>query len=132
MNQLNCPCGRDKTYENCCGVVHQDISCALTAEDLMRSRYVAFTKGDGDYLIKSHYSTTCPVTEKEEIENWSKSVKWKGLEILNSTKGTEKDQEGTVEFKAYFKERGRKKMIHENSKFIREHGCWMYLGKVDS
>jgi len=127
---MNCPCGRNKVYEACCGLVHQDMINAITAEDLMRSRYVAFTKGDGDYLMQSHHSSTRPVSEKEEIEKWSKSVKWKGLEVVNSTKGLVSDDEGTVEFKAHFKERGVKRVIHENSKFIREYGYWMYLGKA--
>lgn len=131
MKQLNCPCGRFKAYENCCGLVHQDIHNAKTAEDLMRSRYVAFTKGDGDYLMKSHHSTTRPISEKEEIESWSKSMKWRGLLVVNSTKGLFNENEGTVEFKAYFKERGIKRVIHENSKFVREYGCWVYLGNVN-
>jgi len=132
MNSNNCPCGRVKPYESCCGIMHQDISMAKTAEDLMRSRYVAFTKGDGDYLMQSHHSSTRPNPEKEEIEKWAKSVKWKGLEVIGSTKGTENDTEGTVEFKAFFKELGRKKVIHENSKFVLEYGVWVYLGKVNT
>jgi len=127
---MNCPCGRNKVYEACCGLVHQDMINAITAEDLMRSRYVAFTKGDGDYLMQSHHSSTRPTSEKEEIEKWSKSVKWKGLEVVSSTKGLVSDDEGMVEFNAHFKERGVKRVIHENSKFIREYGCWMYLGKI--
>ena len=130
MDQINCPCGRHKSYSTCCGLVHQDTRNAVCAEDLMRSRYVAFTKGDGDYLMKSHHSSTRPISEKEEIEKWSKSVRWKELKVVGSTKGTETDDEGTVEFKAYFKERGIKRVIHENSKFVREYGIWVYLGKV--
>ena len=47
-NILNqCPCGLDKTYTDCCEIIHKDISKATTAEQLMRSRFVAFTKGMG-------------------------------------------------------------------------------------
>ena len=127
MKEVNCPCGRDKAYKVCCGLIHQDLHNAKTAEDLMRSRYVAFTKGDGDYLMKSHHSSTRPVSEKDEIERWSNKVKWKGLEVVTSKKGLEADTIGTVEFKASFKERGIKRIIHENS----EYGCWVYLGKVE-
>ena len=130
MNQINCPCGRDNTYNNCCEKAHQNIRSVVSAEDLMRSRYVAFTKGDSDYLMKSHHSFTRPLSEKEEIEKWSKSVKWKGLEIVGVTNGMKTDDAGTVEFKASFKERGVKRIIHENSKFVREYGNWVYLGKV--
>ena len=43
-----------------------------TAEDLMRSRYVAFTKGDVDYLMKSQHSSTRSISEKEDTKKWSK------------------------------------------------------------
>ena len=55
-NISNCPCGRNKTYENCCGKIHQNINKAKTAEDLMRSRYSAFTFANISYLKESHYS----------------------------------------------------------------------------
>ena len=131
MSTKTCPCGRTEKYEFCCKKKHQDISNAITAEDLMRSRFVAFTKGMGDYLMSSHHSTTRPLAQKNEIVNWANSVKWTHLEILNKTNGGEGDSKGTVEFKAHFKEKGKKTFIHENSKFIRENGVWMYLGFAD-
>lgn len=129
MTAINCPCGKEKPYSSCCGKAHLDSTSVQTAEDLMRSRYSAFTLANGDYLMKSHHSSTRPISEKQEIENWAKSVKWLKLEILNTSKGSKADAEGTVEFKAHYKERGRKKFIHEKSKFIREYGVWVYLGK---
>ena len=131
MSNKSCPCGRAEKYEFCCKKKHQDISSAITAEDLMRSRFVAFTKGMGDYLMSSHHSTTRPLSQKNEIVNWANSVKWTHLEILNTTNGGEGDSEDTVEFKAHFKEKGKKTFIHENSKFIRENNHWMYLGFAD-
>lgn len=131
MSNKQCPCGRANTYQLCCKQKHLDISKAITSEDLMRSRYVAFTKGMGDYLMISHHSTTRPLSQKMEIVRWANSVKWTHLEILNKTKGEKDDNEGTVEFKAHFKEKGKKTFIHENSKFIRENGVWMYLGFAD-
>ena len=126
----NCPCGRDKVYEHCCGKVHYNRINAFTAEDLMRSRYSAFVKGNGAYLFDSHSILTRKEKEKDEIESWAKSVKWLKLEVLKSTLGSKKDTKGTVEFKAYFKEGYRKHVIHENSKFIKENGLWVYLGVV--
>ena len=80
----NCPCGKLKFYNNCCGAIHNNNSSATTAEDLMRSRYVAFVKGNGTYLNKSHHSSTCPsIKEGEEIEKWAKSVSWIKLDVLN-------------------------------------------------
>ncbi len=128
---MNCTCGRDKSYNECCGLVHQSISNALKEEDLMRSRYVAFTKGMGDYLMESHHSLTRDLSQKNEIVNWANSVKWLNLEILEVQEGEENDMEGIVEFKAHFKERLRKNCIHERSKFLREYGVWKYFGIVE-
>lgn len=127
MKNLDCLCGRSKSYLDCCGMIHTRIKEAETAEDLMRSRYVAFTKGNGQYLQKSHHPKTRP-TKKEaiEIEEWSKSVDWIRLEVLKTSKGSSTDTEGTVEFKAYFYEDSRVAIIHEISYFEKELGFWRY------
>lgn len=131
----HCPCGKQMNYNNCCGQIHKDISLAKTAEDLMRSRYSAFTKAMGDYLMISHHSSTRPISEKEEIEKWAKSVEWNRLEIIGKSNGEELDIDGTVEFKAYFHSSslGFKKLdcIHEKSKFVKENGRWVYISALD-
>lgn len=127
---MNCPCGRENKYEDCCQLVHQSLTNAVTAEDLMRSRYTAFTKGMGEYLMNSQSALTRKLTQKQEIENWTNSVKWSHLEVLSVTEGGKDDETGTVEFKAHFKEGSRKKYIHEKSSFVREYGCWVYFGIV--
>ncbi len=130
MKTKFCPCGRLIKYEFCCGAIHNGISKAITAEDLMRSRYVAFTLADGDYLMTSHHSSTRPLSEKRAIVKWAKSVEWIKLEVLNTFKGAKKDTEGRVEFKAYFKTKDKIQFIHENSMFVRENEQWVYLGIV--
>ena len=132
LNEIikTCPCGLAAAYKACCATAHQSLSQVLTAEQLMRSRYTAFTKADGDYLMKSHHSSTRPLSEKKAIVKWAKSVEWLKLEILTKTKGEELDTEGTVEFKAYYKDKGGVQFIHENSFFTKEKGVWVYLGIV--
>lgn len=131
-NQLEqvCPCGSEQSYESCCYIGHTSIDLIITAQQLMRSRYSAYVMADIDYLMKSHHSSTCPINDKEEILNWTKSVEWIRLEVLTSSKGLKDDDNGTVEFKAYFKENGVDSVIHENSKFIRENNYWVYLGEA--
>lgn len=126
----NCPCGRTKTYENCCGIIHKDQSKAITAEDLMRSRFTAFTQGNGGYLMQSHHSKTRNPKDKKGIEQWAKSVNWLKLDILTTSKGLHNDSEGVVEFKAFFLENGSLDVIHEISTFKRENGSWMYYGAI--
>lgn len=125
-----CACGSNYFYENCCKTAHKSLNNVITAEQLMRSRYTAFTMGDGDYLMKSHHSSTRPLSEKKAIVKWAKSVEWIKLEIINKTFGRENDIEGTVEFIAHFKDKGTARFIHENSRFEKEKGVWMYLGIV--
>lgn len=126
----NCPCGRNKSYTDCCKLIHLDITKAQTAEDLMRSRYAAFTLGMGDYLFKSQSSKTRVEADKEAIQKWSKSVQWMSLDILNTTQGLANDTYGTVEFKAFFMERGKLDVIHENSTFGIENGHWVYVDAI--
>lgn len=125
---MNCPCGTLKKYPDCCEIAHNDSAAVITAEQLMRSRYTAFTMGNGDYLMKSHHSSTRPIKEKEAIENWAKSVNWIRLEILEISKGNITDIKGTVTFNAYYFENGRVERIHEKSAFVKENDCWFYLG----
>ncbi|NRA13177.1 MAG: Sec-C motif domain protein [Crocinitomicaceae bacterium] len=124
---MKCPCGRNKEYEDCCAKPHHNLSNALTAEDLMRSRFTAFTKADGEYILLSHHSDTRP-ENSDTVVAWAKSMKWLKLEILNTTGGDENDSEGTVEFKAHYIDKGRRLFMHEDSKFVREYGNWVYLG----
>jgi len=119
---MQCPCNPKKKYSECCQKAHRNINAVSSAEELMRSRYSAFVLANIEYLQKSHHSTTRPSKqEKRELEKWTKSVNWLKLEVLNSA-------EDTVEFKALFMENGAINVIHENSKFCKEHGYWVYLG----
>lgn len=122
-----CYCGNLRSYNDCCGLIHKDSAQAITAEDLMRSRYSAFVMANGDYLMKSHHSTTRSLKEKKSIVKWAKSVQWVKLEILNTTKGMVSDNEGTVAFKAFYFENGSLQVIQENSRFIKENGYWLYV-----
>ncbi|WP_066218656.1 YchJ family protein [Formosa haliotis] len=122
-----CPCGSEKTYQNCCKIAHDDLLQVKTAEALMRSRYTAFVLANGDYLMKSHHKSTRPISEKKAIVKWAKSVEWIKLVIINTKKGLPTDTEGTVEFKAIFQDHGALDMIHENSHFVKENDCWYYI-----
>ena len=127
-----CPCGHDKLFELCCGRIHKDISLALTAEDLMRSRYSAFVVADIQYLIISHAIKTRSSFNPTKTKIWTKSVLWKKLEIINTSQGLVNDTNGVVEFKAYFVENGVLDYIHGKSTFIRDaHNYWNYLDELN-
>jgi SEC-C motif domain protein len=123
----NCACGSGNAYATCCEPIIIGKKNAPTAESLMRSRYVAFTLANVDYLMLSHHSSSRPNKERKSIAKWAKSVKWIGLTILNSQDGQQTDMMGTVEFKALYIEDGVLSHIHENSLFQRESEKWVYV-----
>jgi len=86
----------------------------------MRSRYSAFVRGRGDYLLASWHASTRPAQLELDA-----SVKWLGLE-LRSQRVLDADH-AEVEFVARWREAGRAVRLHERSRFVREDGCWFYL-----
>ena len=127
-----CPCGSSNSYETCCEPIITGRKNADTALELMRSRYVAFTQANIDYLMQSHFSKTRPSKERKSIGKWAKLVNWMGLTIVNTQAGELNDKEGFVEFKAVFIENGKLEQIHEKSFFQRENQKWVYVSGVHS
>lgn len=122
-----CPCGSKQHYSDCCEPIVSGRRNAVTAQQLMRSRYTAFTLANVDYLLHSHAVKTRPVKDRKSIERWAKSVVWMGLSILHTEAGGANDETGCVEFKANFLENGQPAQIHEKSLFSRENGKWVYV-----
>ncbi len=128
--QKLCPCGSGSSYAVCCEPIISGRKEAVTAQELMRSRYTAFTQANVDYLTRSHSSKTRPVKERKSIEKWAKSVSWLKLTILKTQAGEVNDEIGYVEFKATYLEDGTPQQIHEKSLFNRENGKWVYVSGV--
>lgn len=129
MNKL-CPCGSNRTYNECCELIISSKKEAITCEELMRSRYTAYTKANIDYLMRSHHSSTRLIRERNSIQQWAKSVQWMGLVVLNTEAGKAADQTGYVEFRALYLEDGKLQQIHEKSLFKRESQKWVYVSGV--
>jgi SEC-C motif-containing protein len=125
-----CPCGSGLTHTDCCEPIISGRKEAFTAQALMRSRYVAFTQANIDYLMRSHSSKKRPVKERKSIEKWAKSVTWVGLTIINTQAGETTDEQGYVEFKAIYMEDGKLRQIHEKSLFHCENQKWVYVSGV--
>jgi SEC-C motif-containing protein len=127
-----CPCGSGLSGPACCAPIIAGTKDAVTAEELMRSRYVAFTQANGDYLMRSHSSATRSVKDRKSIEKWAKSVSWMGLFVLQTRSGMADDKTGYVEFRAVYMEKGMLQQIHEVSLFERENGKWVYVSGEQS
>ena len=125
-----CPCGSGQLLVSCCNPIVSGVNDAITAQELMRSRYTAFTQANIDYLMRSHSAKTRPVKESKSIEKWAKSVVWMGLTIIQTQAGEAGDKIGYIEFKALYFENGKPEQIHEKSLFQRENGKWRYVSGV--
>jgi len=88
----------------------------------MRSRYTAYVLGNVDYLAASWHPSTRP----QPLELGS-DIEWLGLEVLSYKAGLANDSKGSVEFIARYQQQGRMGQAHENSRFVREQGVWLYL-----
>ncbi len=125
---MNCPCGSNEKYENCCEPYLKGMSYAPTAEKLMRSRYTAYTQANIDYIKK----TLAPESQKDfdvaAAKKWATESKWKGLKIISTKQGLESDKKGVVEFTVTYETEGETLDHHEVSTFRKnDKGQWMFV-----
>lgn len=121
-----CPCGSNIAYEKCCRPIIKGTRPALTAEELMRSRYSAYVKKEIEYIGTSLHPESRADYDEKSTSAWADAAEWHGFEILNTTKGGPEDDEGQVEFVAIFSEKGLKKEHRELSSFKKENGTWYF------
>ncbi|MCU0324418.1 MAG: YchJ family protein [Spirosomaceae bacterium] len=128
-----CYCGDLRPFSNCCEPIIKGDKTAHTAEELMRSRYSAYVVVDVEYLVKTSHLSQRKNFNRTDIRAWAVANEWQKLEVINTKKGLLDDNDGEVEFKAYFLDENRKQQIHhEKSTFIRENGKWFYLSGINS
>lgn len=127
-----CPCRKDtnvqKTLTECCGAYLSGEKIPATPEELMRSRYTAYTQSNIDYITKTMKGRAADNFNPSSALDWSGRIEWLQLVVMQSQ--AEGDT-GQVEFIAYFKEHGKKHAMHELSTFKREDGRWFYVDGVD-
>lgn len=88
----------------------------------MRSRYTAYAVGHLDHLFRTWH----PRTRPEDIAP-DEGLAWTSLEIVEVLDG---DEEGYVEFRAYWSVRDQSGCLHERSRFVRRAGRWVYLDGI--
>jgi len=84
-----------------------------TPEDLMKSRYEAYVRMDGEYLAKT---TTQDISSDMSAYT---EIEWLRLDVIEAV-GDE------VEFKAYYRQNEKIYLLHERSTFIKKDGVWLY------
>lgn len=120
-----CPCGSEKTYETCCGLYIDQQQNPQTPEQLMRSRYTAYSKAKIDYIQKTMKDKALMGFDALAAQEWAQKATWLGLDVIQAEPTT--SDIGHVEFAARFLEQGELKTIHEVSEFHKENGVWFYI-----
>ncbi|PWJ42630.1 YchJ family protein [Sediminitomix flava] len=120
-----CPCGSGKAFSECCEPFIRRTSKPHTAEQLMRSRFSAYTLNEVDYLWETHHPNYRAGLTKEAISHSAKNTDWTRLDVLDH-QWTENSTTAIVEFKAFFNENGKEQNLHERSNFVKEGDQWLY------
>jgi len=123
----SCPCGSQCNYASCCGKYLEGNRVPVTPEELMRSRYTAYSLANIPYVKKTMRGKPLAGFNEKEAEHWAKNVVWIGLRVVNTS--LEEDV-GYVEFIAQFMESHYLRSIHENSVFHKHEGAWFYVDGV--
>lgn len=122
LKTLTCPCGSGNPYPGCCGRFLDHGETTASAEQLMRSRYTAYTQQHEDYLLATWHPSTRPV--KLELTG-QPAQQWLGLTVKRHEQTAA--NQAIVEFVARYKINGRAHRLHEISRFLRENDVWMYV-----
>ena len=121
-----CPCCSGNDYEQCCQPLHLKQAFAQSAEQLMRSRYCAYTLENIPYIVE----TTVPSQQKwldvASMKAWAESTHWVGLDIVKHVPNLSKIH-SQVEFKAYFETEEGEQIHHENSLFVNINKRWYFV-----
>ncbi|AKU23333.1 hypothetical protein MJ904_05965 [Massilia sp. MB5] len=130
---VGCPCG-GPALAACCGPFLDGAAVPPSAEQLMRSRYTAYTLRNEAYLLSTWHASTRPA---EQIIDPKEQLQWLGLEVksglrLRQRKAEAKLDEDFVEFVARCRTGGRGQRLHEISRFLREPDAagtprWFYV-----
>ena len=124
--QDSCLCGSGEAYHHCCFPFHNGDSYPETAEQLMRSRYVAYAKQLAPYLLQ----TWCLENRPDSIE-FDQNIIWTKLTIQSKKKGRKKDRDGWVTFTATYQVNPlefKPLVLKEKSIFSRDknkHWCYV-------
>lgn len=128
---MNCFCGSQKDYSDCCGPYLKDEKFAPTPEALMRSRYSAYVQGNLDYIAETMRGKAAENFDLVLSKARSDESEWLGLQVLKAPPVSPSDTVGFVEFIARYKSHGLEVAMHELSEFHLENGRWYYVdGKI--
>lgn len=122
-----CPCGSKKTYLSCCGLFIEQHQLPKTPEQLMRSRYTAYTMANIEYISKTMREPAALNFDPLSARKWAEQAQWLNLEVLQSRVDPKNPDRGFVEFKAHYHLANQDHCMHELSEFHFQDGQWYYV-----
>lgn len=140
---MKCPCGdrQDvlaRAYSDCCEPFIKGNAKPEHCEQLMRSRYTAYSLSEVDYLIATWHPSKQSALNRQELIQSAKSTEWLRLQVVKSS---QQGTTGTVEFNAWFNDKYANgsapkspiNCLHETSRFEKVGDQWFYVdGDVES
>lgn len=123
-----CPCKSGKNYTVCCEPLIMHTAIAETPEQLMRSRYTAYTQANMDYIVATMKDAALKNFDATSAKQWAESVTWVKLKVLRTGLDADSVELGFVEFKAYYRYKKQMHVMHECSRFQRHGQRWFYSG----
>lgn len=112
-----CPCQSGKRYSDCCRPFHEG-EAAPNAELLMRSRYSAYALHLPNYVL-----TTWHPAYRPDSLDLDPDVQWRRLDIMDHS---EIGDRAVVEFRAHWRQKMERGIMHERSSFLLEDDRWYY------
>jgi len=122
-----CPCGSNIGYDSCCFPIIAGEQKAVTAEQLMRSRYSAYVNKEIGYILTSLHPDHRSDYDESRSRAWAESATWHGIKIVKTVGGGVDDSKGQVEFIVSFTENRIDQEHHELSSFEKKDGIWYFV-----
>ena len=119
-----CPCCSEKPYTECCYRFIEGGQIPSSAEELMRSRYTAYTQANVDYIERTMKPPVADRFDKDNAKQWAERVEWQKLEVTNVY---QHNLHGFVEFAAHYRDDQTRHVIVEKSEFHKIDGVWYYV-----
>ena len=120
------PCISGLNASDCCHRFIDGAHKPQTAEQLMRSRYTAYTLNDHHYLNRTRHADFCAAESPAMLAEQTQKTDWKQLQIIDAPVSSTDDEYAEVEFKAWYQQAGQWLVLHERSRFVCVAGQWLY------
>lgn len=120
-----CPCQSGQTYQGCCEPFHLYQQFPHNGEQLMRSRYSAYTLNNIKYIAETTVPNQQALLDLSVLRQWAQTTQWLGLEVIKYQSLSK--QHSKVEFNAFFATAEGKQAHHEHSLFVNIANRWYFV-----